>query len=351
MENKISLISLASSLSRSSGKSKKQCEDFLKEFFKLAADVLEQGESIRIKGFGSFKIGEVDSRTGVNVNTGERHEFTSFRKVVFTPSKELASVINSPFEDFESIEMEDSIPEEIFLEGEDTAQEAEQSLINKEAEEMDIRKEEELNEPAGLSDENDISNYRLEEGSEEENSDDKITYEAYNEEREEPQASLTEYEPETTVRSRFGIGFLIGSLSTFAVSVVIFMLGCFFDWWPVNFGNVKEADIVEHTETPMTPLGESSDTDETEVEQPQVVYDTVSTTRYLTTIARDHYGNFNFWPYIYKENEQILGHPDRITPGTQVVVPDLAKYGVDPTNRKDIEDAKKMGLEIYSRFK
>ena len=79
------------------------------------------------------------------------------------------------------------------------------------------------------------------------------------------------------------------------------------------------------------------------------VYDVVTTTRYLTTIASEHYGNFNLWPYIYEENKAILGHPDRIKPGTRIVVPPLSKYGVNPKNKSDIDKAKKMGKEIYSR--
>ena len=81
-----------------------------------------------------------------------------------------------------------------------------------------------------------------------------------------------------------------------------------------------------------------------------VVYDTIGTTRYLTTMAKSHYGNYNLWPYIYEENKSFLGHPDRIRPGTPVVIPKLSKYGVDPTNKEDIEKAKKMGVEIYARF-
>lgn len=81
-----------------------------------------------------------------------------------------------------------------------------------------------------------------------------------------------------------------------------------------------------------------------------IAYDTVTTTRYLTTIAKEHYGNYSLWPYIYKENEDILGHPDRIKPGTKVVVPNLSKYGIDPNNPADIEKAKRLGVEIYKKF-
>lgn len=80
------------------------------------------------------------------------------------------------------------------------------------------------------------------------------------------------------------------------------------------------------------------------------VYDTITRTRYLTTMARDHYGNYNLWPYIYEENKSFLGHPDRIKPGTRVVVPPLSKYGVNPKSKADIEKARKMGVEIYARY-
>lgn len=80
-------------------------------------------------------------------------------------------------------------------------------------------------------------------------------------------------------------------------------------------------------------------------------YDTITKTRYLTTMAKDHYGNYHLWPYIYKENEAILGHPDRIRPGTKVVIPDLKKYGINPKKPEDIAKAKKLGNQIYSRYR
>lgn len=81
--------------------------------------------------------------------------------------------------------------------------------------------------------------------------------------------------------------------------------------------------------------------------------DKITKTRYLTSMAKDYYGNFNFWPYIYMENEAKLGHPhpDRIKPGTSVVIPDITlKYDIDTTNPKEIEKAKKLATDIYHRF-
>lgn len=77
--------------------------------------------------------------------------------------------------------------------------------------------------------------------------------------------------------------------------------------------------------------------------------DKITNTRYLTTMAKEHYGNYNLWPYIYLENEGKLGHPDRIKPGTTIVIPNISKYGIDPSNPKDIEKARKLGVEIYRK--
>ena len=382
MASRISVSNLASLMAEASGRSKKNCEDFLKEFFKLAGEVLASGENLRIKGFGNFKISEVETRSSVNVSTGEKYDIEAHNKIVFTPSKELAALINSPFEAFESIEMEDEMPD--FVDEDDSVQEV-------------------------AIEENEPSNPILEAGSDEEEFDDELTYEAYADELEEsyhpstlaaekqesvklPDQTMTApqevkmhegsettestetieskpqnpviMEKEKTIASepevvyvqgpdRFGRGFFSGAMTSLAVCLIIFMLGCFFGWWPVNFGNPEELET--QPEKPQIVVIEQQAN--TDIEPPQEdieeekVYDHVSTTRYLTTIAREHYGNFNFWPYIYIENQKILGHPDRITPGTKVVVPPLSKYGVDPKNKKDEAEAKKKGLEIYSKYK
>lgn len=81
-----------------------------------------------------------------------------------------------------------------------------------------------------------------------------------------------------------------------------------------------------------------------------IAYDAIGNTRYLITMAREYYGNPEFWPYIYEENKDRFGHPDRITPGTMVLVPRLSKYGVDPKNPADVEKAKQLGRAIYARY-
>ena len=368
MENKLSLGVLSTMLAKRSGKSKKVCDDFLREFFKAVSETLEQGESIRIKGFGSFKIGEVESRVGVSVATGEKHEIPAYKKVIFTPSKELAGAINKPFEEFESVEMDDDVPDEIIYGVEDPEEE---SMENQEIVDPDDTDENDGEIVEGSEDK--VSVPRLEEGSDEEAEDDEITLEAYelpetqetepetdiSQEMTTPTQTITQ-EPERVPlpvydyeepkeKSRFGIGFLVGALSTFAVCAVVFIIGCFLDWWPENLGRLVPP--VAQTTEATNPLQDEGVDEMIQEEVKEPVYDTVSTTRFLTTIAREHYGDFNFWPYIYLENQEILGHPDRITPGTKVIVPELSKYGVDPANKEDVKKAKEAGMEIYARFK
>lgn len=81
-----------------------------------------------------------------------------------------------------------------------------------------------------------------------------------------------------------------------------------------------------------------------------IATDKISETRQLTTLAKEYYGNYNLWPYIYIENADKLGHPDRIKPGTEISIPNLEKYGIDPAKIQDIDKAKKLSIEIYKKY-
>lgn len=363
MENRLTLSSLSNLLAETTGRSRKSCDDFLREFFKLAGDILASGENLRIKGFGSFKISEVESRASINVSTGKPNEIAAHRKVVFTPAKELAAIINEPFEIFGTVEVDEDFPLE----------DLEEDLP--ELEEIPGQEPElSVEENSVATNENAIEKSIIEAGSDEEEIDDDITYEAYNNfmnTNNNNQPAPLQPEPEkiyVQTPGLFGKGYLLGFLSALVICLFVFILGCFLNWWPTNMsrpGSVPPppapVTVVEETPEPLTQeIPEVIEEQESNVApaekeplkvEPNKVYDKVTTTRYLTTIARDHYGDFNFWPYIYLENQSFLGHPDRVTPGTRVVVPPLSKYGINPANRQDLEKAKMKAQEIYSRFR
>ena len=71
---------------------------------------------------------------------------------------------------------------------------------------------------------------------------------------------------------------------------------------------------------------------------------------YITDMARKYYGNKDFWSYIYEENADSLGHPEHIHPGQILVIPDAAKYGIDPDNKESLKRARALAIEIYGRY-
>ena len=56
-------------------------------------------------------------------------------------------------------------------------------------------------------------------------------------------------------------------------------------------------------------------------------------------MSRKYYGDYRFWVYIYLENSDIISDPNRIKPGTVVVIPPAEKYGIDPTDHESVADA------------
>lgn len=57
--------------------------------FATIADALKRGETIELKGFGSFSVTETAPRAGRNPRTGESIRIPAGRKVRFRPSKSL----------------------------------------------------------------------------------------------------------------------------------------------------------------------------------------------------------------------------------------------------------------------
>ena len=109
MNDKITIQELVEFISGNQSTSKKEIEAFAKEFFKLIEDALQTERYVKIKGFGTFKLIEVDSRESINVNTGERFEIQGHNKVTFTPDATLKEVVNKPFAHFESVVLNDGV--------------------------------------------------------------------------------------------------------------------------------------------------------------------------------------------------------------------------------------------------
>lgn len=55
---------------------------------------LEQGEEVKISGFGKWVVREKKSRPGRNPHTGQKIEITARKVVTFHPSEKLRNMVN-----------------------------------------------------------------------------------------------------------------------------------------------------------------------------------------------------------------------------------------------------------------
>ena len=103
MNERLTIQDLTDLLAAKHSMTKKDAEAFVKEFFLLIEQALESENTVKIKGLGTFKLIDVDSRESVNVNTGERFQIKGHTKVSFSPDTNLRDTINKPFAHFETV--------------------------------------------------------------------------------------------------------------------------------------------------------------------------------------------------------------------------------------------------------
>ena len=103
MNERLTIQDLIDLLAAKHSMTKKDAEAFVKEFFLLIEQALENEKTVKIKGLGTFKVVDVDRRESVNVITGERFQIKGHTKVSFTPDTNLRDTINKPFAHFETV--------------------------------------------------------------------------------------------------------------------------------------------------------------------------------------------------------------------------------------------------------
>lgn len=137
MNEKLNIQNLTDEFAESYGINRKDAEAFIKEFFSVIQEGLEKDKYVKIKGFGTFKIIEVDSRESINVNTGERFEIQGHSKITFTPDNNIKEAVNKPFSAFQTVVLADGVaidaPEENLIDAlSDEIKEEEPAVIEAE---------------------------------------------------------------------------------------------------------------------------------------------------------------------------------------------------------------------------
>lgn len=94
----------ARELSEKYGLSLGDASDFVSAMFDVVKEELDGADSsVKIKGFGTFKVSAVGARASVDVNTGERIIIDGRNKLSFTPEVLLRDRVNRPFVQFETV--------------------------------------------------------------------------------------------------------------------------------------------------------------------------------------------------------------------------------------------------------
>ena len=385
MNEKVNIQNLIELLVEKHRITPKEAEEFVKTFFAVIEEGLEQDKYVKIKGLGTFKLIGVESRGSIDVNTGERIEIQGHTKVSFTPDSALKELINRPFGHFETVILnENTVLEDTPIEkaGEDELEDV--SIGQNVADELDTISEI-PSEPASPLIESVIATEKV---ATEEDADKQQEEEGEISTTEETLKNSQQKEDtdegvlqQTDIKENKDNG-----LKWFMIALACVFLVCagivFYLYYPdlqeesipvsseeeytyptVTMGLQQDSiqgDSLKRTEDtlriPQPTTAEENPASRQQVEkkvvseEPQKVvkkttvksqpvnpdsvnYEIVGTeTTYtvkegetLTRISLRFYGTKALWPYIVKHNADVLKNPNNVTSGTTLKIPKLIK--------------------------
>lgn len=103
---------ITSALAKQHNLSADDAAAFVDAFFDIISSELKNGNQVKIKGLGTFKVQAVKPRESVNVNTGERVLIEGHDKISFTPDTVMKELVNKPFSQFETVVINDGVDTE-----------------------------------------------------------------------------------------------------------------------------------------------------------------------------------------------------------------------------------------------
>ncbi|UJF18074.1 integration host factor subunit alpha [Vibrio sp. SS-MA-C1-2] len=86
---------LAENLFEQLGVSKRDAKDLVEVFFEEIRQALENGEQVKLSGFGNFDLRDKNPRPGRNPKTGEDIPITARRVVTFRPGQKLKARVET----------------------------------------------------------------------------------------------------------------------------------------------------------------------------------------------------------------------------------------------------------------
>jgi len=88
---------LADLLFEKVGLNKREAKDMVESFFEEVRQSLENGEGVKLSGFGNFQLRDKPQRPGRNPKTGEEIPITARRVVTFHASQKLKALVEKNY--------------------------------------------------------------------------------------------------------------------------------------------------------------------------------------------------------------------------------------------------------------
>lgn len=386
MNKKLTILDIVELVSSKSDITKKEAEAFVKEFFALASEVIASGESLIIKGVGTFEPVWVEARTSVDVNTKQPIEIPGHYKLSFTPDKSMRDAVNAPFAAFTTEVVEVEMPkveevkeQETVIENTDgnnvdystegVATLADTAIVVEEAisetevsDAVESEKEDILENPIAEKDavENSVSNIE-------------------SVKKQESVLPVIDINQEDKIQEEYRRGTRNGYIFGFLTALLIFILlvsAWFFlfkDGKGLSFSfssfkisaltnqpeqqdinELSVVDVIDSLENNVDtlvvePIEVENVVSESKDNKPEIKYpviETIQRGKFLTTISEKYYGDKVFWVYIYRENSGRIWNPRDLKAGFKVAVPNPEKYGIDASDPKAIQKAKELEKQI-----
>ena len=79
------------------GLNKREAKDMVESFFEEIRVALEEGDAVKLSGFGNFQLRDKPQRPGRNPKTGEEIPSTARRVVTFHASQKLKGMVDDHY--------------------------------------------------------------------------------------------------------------------------------------------------------------------------------------------------------------------------------------------------------------
>jgi nucleoid DNA-binding protein len=351
MNEKINLQELAALFSARQNITKKEADGFLRELFSVMSEGLLADGTLKVKDLGTFKIIDVEARESINVRTGERVTIAAHRKLSYTADKALTERLNAS-----SATAPTPVPEQSAQPPAPRRPSA--STVPLQPVHPSSAPTDRLPEPLPAA-------VPATELTKKEIDAFFATIPALPPDAE--SASCGNYAADRTKPLTFHMRYpVVTSLAVVALSALT-LYGLFYFITSSNkkeyrstlrrFYAEKPAAVpqpdaegnVRYNDLPPMPTDTATDADAGH----DLQRTTLKRGEKLSDVALREYNNPVFWVYLYEANRNIVGHPDSIAPGTEIIVPDADVYNLNNNNlsaiRKAIEMAERITEELRTK--